>query len=98
KPWRAHCPRLVVGAVRGIANDRPAASGEMDANLVTAAGDETATQQREASRGRHTFVFRYARHTRRRDHDAPDVVPIASQGKIDRAARRLHTAVHDGQV
>jgi len=93
-------PRLTV---RRVADKRPSARGEMDADLMRAAGHDPALKQRQAgSRSRDAREPLESRDARRADRcrgdDTSSIPAIASEPQLDRPSSDLHASVDHGQV
>ena len=82
--------RARAAAVLRIADERPAGRGEVDADLMHAAGHEPASQQRQAGGSRATRPSRSNRVTlgapARRRHDPPAIVRVAAEAQVDDSA------------
>ena len=87
-------------AIDGVADHRPSARGEMDANLMTAAGDGPAAHDRSIRRR----VVRQPleeRHARRAvgPHDPPAAIGgIRAERQVDATALRLDVAADDSEI
>ena len=85
-------------SVDGVADDGPPAGGEMHTNLVTPAGQWTATQKGATAVARDSLVMSDARRPIRTD-DAPSAIGgIGAERQIDVAAHGLDTAINDGEI
>ena len=90
-------------AVRRVADDRPAARRQVDADLMRAAGDEAAAEQRQPGAGcghaREPLESCEAgRADMRRRDDPARIVAILAEPQIDLAACHVHAAVDHGEI
>src|SRR6185503_1869740 len=88
----SHPPRLTIG---GIADERPSPRGQVRADLMRAAGDEAAANEREPGLSRGDFgeplESRYADSPLRLRGDHPAaIVRIATETQIDCSAARAY--------
>src|SRR4029453_14638574 len=84
--------------VNRIAEDRPSAPGEMNADLMRAPGHQLASDRRMRSMIRQDVIPRLARWAPRRDDDPPTVVGIPRKGQHDPSLCWLRRSTHERQV
>src|SRR5918992_4614147 len=85
-------------AVDPVAHDRPAARGEVHANLVRPSGDELTPKQGHAAHGAEHLVASHALATSILYRDTPAIPRIAAERKGDRPCALSRASSNHSQI